>query len=195
MTTAMSSQQLQHFPLYGSSVVGVDIQAEENNLQSQVPSTFVTMNTAPIYVQQAIDPNALKMKTYGTSLEKLLRESTATIVSSSSSIRNSSNNSNMQGMTIDGRKEIFKMALRWANVMKLVLLLPITSMTVDVLDIALRIARRHQHFFGAYIEDDMPDRWEEFCQWQQVLNTLLLNLIFDEFLYLSAVCIDDWRYI
>jgi serine/threonine protein kinase len=103
-----------------------------------------------------------KLRSYTATLEKLLHDS----------LLNSGNNhlGSSQVLSGDARKEIFRIALRWANVMKLVYQLPASVVPQNVIEVALRIARHHRHFFGAHIEDDMPDRWEEFCQWQEMIG-------------------------
>jgi hypothetical protein len=140
---------------------------------SSRPSVSTMATMPPVISYAAVDPNVSKLKSYATALEKLLRESTANLVTSTAFTGDVSTPG--QNTTVDERKDIFKLALRWANVMKLVHQIPFESLTIDVMDIALRIVRRHQHFFGAYIEDDMPDRWEEFCSWQEVCRSFMIH--------------------
>lgn len=120
-------------------------------------------------VVAAVDSNVIKMKNYASSLEKLLRESAAIVPDT----------------TVETRKEYFKLALRWANVMKLVYQLPLSALSPTILETSLSIVRRHNHFYGAYIEDDMPDRWEEFCQWQEV--SMAINFSYEPFIFFLLV--------
>lgn len=149
------------FSVSGNHTDVDSVPSANNQLQNDNDNTLSIFTTTTMQ-QPVTDPNIAKMKNYANSLEKLLLESTANLLNTSSK------QVPTQSLSVEARKEVFKMALRWSNVMKLVYQIPVKLITLDVLDIALRIARRHHHFFGAYIEDDMPDRWEEFCQWQEV---------------------------
>lgn len=117
-------------------------------------------NSLPQYVHQTQDPNAVKLMAYTANIKKLAREAT------------NINESNQER----GRR-LYALGMRWSNIMKMVFALPAHILSVDVLEVALAIAIDHRHFFGAHVEDQVRDRWQEFVSLQEVCADFKLSSI------------------